>query len=234
MFKSKVESAIHCPSCRSPVEEHLDFCHRCGETLTAVLVDKPAPHHNYVFVAAAILTLAVAVIMGLTIYDFVQQYGVPAGADTTERAQRYISQGQEDRAINLLEESLQVRTSGRTEEQKVWRRLLDQALYSRGKRMAVEGKYRDAVTAFARISSDFASHEEVEKLISEYSDKGLPAVFGKTEDPDPALEKEKRPLSKLEKAVMTAVPGGNEHVDPLPSAIRPQAFSSAASDKIRP
>ena len=192
--------------------------------MIAVFSDRPKRHRTpYIYVAVAILALACAVIMALTIYDFVRQYGVPGGADVTERASRYISQGQEESAINLLEESLAVKGDGGP-EQKVWRLMLDQALFSRGKKLAAAGKFRDAVTAFARVSANFAGHEDVEKLIAEYTDKGLPSVFGRAQDVDPSLDKEKRPMSKLEKAVMTAVPGGKEHVDPLPSSIRGEAI----------
>jgi len=167
--------------------------------------------------AAGLLSLAFAVIMGLTIYDFVHQYGVPGGPDVTLRATRYISQGQEESAINLLSESIQLKSSSHDSHTAEWSSLLDKALYSQGKKLAAQGKFRDAVTAFARISPDFAEHAEVEGLIAEYSERGLPLGFGKVEDND-TLEssaKEKLPLSKIEKAVMTAVPGGKKRVEPL-------------------
>ncbi len=226
MFKTKVEPQLTCPACRLPVELHLDFCHSCGESIPATSqhsnAKKSAAKHQsrspIILGAAALLALSIAVIMGLTIYDFVQQYGVPGGADVSTRAARCLSEGRDQSAINLLEESLQVKATDQRACK--WRIMLDQALFGRGKKLAGEGKFRDAVTAFARISPDFAKHEEVEKLISEYTDKGLPSVFGKSDDGDPSLDKGRRPLSKLEKAVMTAVPGGKEHVDPLPSSIR--------------
>jgi hypothetical protein len=222
MPKSKVETTLPCPSCRSPVDEHLDFCHACGENVVRVPVKaKQKGRPSLVMLAAALLGLAISVIMVLTINDFIQQYGLPGGADVASRAQRYMSEGRDDSAVNLLEESLQLKGSDSLAPQ--WRSLLDQALYRQGKKRAQAGKYRDAVTSFARISPTFAKHEEVEKLISEYADRGLPTVFGRGEEGEStsqAVEKGKLPLSKLEKAVMTAVPGGKQHVDLLPSSIR--------------
>jgi hypothetical protein len=227
---SRVESKVTCPNCRSPVEEHLEFCHSCGETMHTDAPSAPKKRlPAFILPAAAILALAFAVIMGITIYDFVRQYGVPGAADVTARAEHYMSQGREENAINLLEESIQVK--GSDQRAGDWRRLLDQGLFSLGKKLASEGKFRDAVTAFARISADFAKHEEVEKLIAEYSDRGLPSAFSKSEESEPALEKEKKPLSKLEKAVMTAVPGGKQHVDPMPSSIRPPEIAPLVLDQ---
>jgi hypothetical protein len=198
---------------------------------------RPRQHRlPYVFAAVTILALAFAIIMALTIYDFVHQYGVPGGADVGQRVRVYMSRGQEDRAVNLLEESLNGKgADSPAKEQMAWRLMLDQALYSSGKKLAAAGKFRDAVTAFARISSNYAGHEEVEKLISEYTDKGLPAVFGKAEEVDPSFEKEKRPQSKLEKAVMTAVPGGAAHIDlaPLSSQTR-EASQTRARPPLSP
>ncbi|MBS1990314.1 MAG: hypothetical protein JSS83_07340 [Cyanobacteria bacterium SZAS LIN-3] len=220
MPRLKSESALSCPSCRLPVEEHLDFCHNCGETIHSYprgrtpdksLLAKRSPVPSLVVGAAVLLSLAVALIMGVTIYDFVHQYGVPGGDDVCQRSSVYIAAGQEDRAINLLEESLKIKGSDKRAAE--WQALLDQALYNRGKKLAQEGKFRDAVTAFSRISAAFAAHDEVEKLIVEYTDKGIPAVFGKGEED--VLEKEKKGLSRLEKAVMTAVPGGKGRIEPM-------------------
>jgi len=166
--------------------------------------------HGLIVGAASVLTMAAIVIVGLTIYDFVHQYGVPGASDVCQRSTRYMTLGQEERAINLLEESIQIK--GSDKDAPLWREMLDQALYARGKKLAQEGKFRDAVTAFARISTTFANHDEVEKLIAENTDKGLTAVFGKGEDTDFGDgEKEKKSLSRIEKAVMTAVPGGKGH-----------------------
>jgi hypothetical protein len=213
----------------------LDFCHACGESIitlpsTSVMPRRPP----FIFAAAATLVFACAVIMGLTIYDFVQQYGVPGGADVGERAQRYVKGGREESAINLLEESLKL--DPRDARAPAWTKLLDQSLYSRGKKLGLEGKFRDAVTALSRISANFAGREEVDKLISEYSDKGLPAVFGKSEEADlaPSLEKEKRPLTKIEKAVMTAVPGGKEHPGLVPETGGPSASPSRSNGAANP
>jgi hypothetical protein len=229
MFKTKVATQISCPSCRLPVEEHWQFCHGCGETIKTGPAQAKKSGSPLILMAASFLALAFALIMGLTIFDFVQQYGMPGGTDVTSRASKLLSDGREESAVNLLEESLQVKPFD--ERAKNWRLMLDQALFARGKKLATEGKFRDAITAFARVSPNFAKHEEVEKLISEYTDKGLPSVFGKSEEGDPSLDKGRRPLSRLEKAVMTAVPGGKEHVDPLPSSIRQQVPMSGTFEQ---
>jgi hypothetical protein len=208
MPKSTLEKTQPCPSCESPVAEHLDFCHRCGETIARIIISQTR-RPPLVLAAAGVVFVCLLLIMGVTIYDFVHQYGVPGGADVSQRAERYISDGKDESAINLLEESLKVKAEDKRAEQ--WRLMLDQALYSQGKKLGGEGRFRDAVTSLARMSSTSPRHEEVEKLISEYSDKGLTAVFGKQEEGDGG-ERETKPLSKMEKAVMTAVPGGQKRL----------------------
>jgi len=215
----RLKSALSCPSCRSPVEEHWHFCHACGLTIKGGLPDdsllleskRASPVHTLILWSAALLALAAVAIVAVTIYDFVHQYGIPGSSDVSERSIRYTTLGQEERAINLLEESINIKGSDKNAPQ--WHELLDKALYSRGKKLAQEGKFRDAVTAFSRISPSFCNHDEVEKLIAENTDKGLSAVFSKGEDIE-AIEKERKSLTRIEKAVMTAVPGGKGHIAP--------------------
>jgi hypothetical protein len=204
MTKSTLETTQPCPTCSSPVATHLDFCHRCGETVAKIFI-RQTRRPSIIFAAAGILAACFAIIVVMTIADFVHQYGVPGGGDVKERVECYVAKGQTDSAIILLEESLKEKSQDQRAPE--WQQLLDQTLYGQGKKLGAEGKFRDAVTSLARISSGFDRHEEVDKLIAEYSDKGLKAVFGKQEEGDTG-EHEVKSLTRMEKAVMTAVPGG--------------------------
>ncbi len=233
----KTDTALHCPNCLRPVKKNLDFCLECGDFVQPFEGDDAARtgrtgHTNLaprppkrprrlesnkikgpVLLTAAVLGIALICLFAVTVYECCTSYDA-AHKDLVRLAQKYIASGDEENAVNVLERSLLEEKHPKQEERRI---LLDQALYALAAKMVSQGKYRDAVTCYSRISPIFDRHDEVEKLIADYSDKALPQFFVQS-GPAPetievesgqagAARKEKsRSMTRLEKAVMTAVP----------------------------
>lgn len=217
-----------CPNCRRPITKRPDFCLDCGDFVTPVFVRTNASgtsgssgnyghsgqtgsyamprmvkrrHSRAVFAAAILLTLAVGGIVVVTIMD------VCKGLDRSSKnaldvAAKYILRGDDENAINVLDRSLHEEKPVAGDKRQA---VLDQSLFNLAGKLAAQGKYRDAVTCYSRISRAFERREEVDKLIAEYSDKALPIVFGSVES-RPQVNTKSQALSRMEKAVQTVVP----------------------------
>ncbi len=162
-------------------------------------------HSRAVFAAVILLTLAVGGIVVVTIMD------VCKGLDRSSKnaldvAARYILHGDDENAINVLDRSLHEEKPVAGDKRQA---VLDQSLFNLAGKLAAQGKYRDAVTCYSRISSSFERREEVDKLIAEYSDKALPIVFGSVES-RPQGNAKSLALSRMEKAVQTVVPASTK------------------------
>lgn len=224
-INSKSELEKQCPNCRRPITKRPDFCLDCGDFVTPVFVrTNPSGsgtsgqtgsfamprmakrrHSRAVFAAAILLTLAVGGIVVVTIMD------VCKGLDRSSKnaldvAARYILRGDDENAINVLDRSLHEEKPVAGDKRQV---VLDQSLFNLAGKLAAQGKYRDAVTCYSRISSSFERREEVDKLIAEYSDKALPIVFGSVES-RPQGNVKSLALSRMEKAVQTVVPASTK------------------------
>ncbi len=228
---TKTDTEMHCPNCLRPVKKNLEFCLECGDfvqpfsgrgdidsTLKARPLKRPRrPQNNKikgpVLLTAGVLGIALLSLFALTVYECCTSYDA-AHKDLVRLAQKYLANGDEENAVNVLERSLLEEKHPKQEQRRV---LLDQALYALATKMAGQGKYRDAVTCYSRISPAFDRHDEVEKLIADYSDKALPQFFVQSGPAPEAVEVESttaaaaikdksRSMTRLEKAVMTAVP----------------------------
>ncbi len=227
----KIDTEMHCPNCLRPVKKNLEFCLECGDFVqpfsapgesdarlqTRPLKRSRRPQNNKikgpVLLTAGVLGIALLSLFALTVYECCTSYDA-AHKDLVRLAQKYLASGDEENAVNVLERSLLEEKHPKQEQRRV---LLDQALYALATKMAGQGKYRDAVTCYTRISPAFDRHDEVEKLIADYSDKALPQFFVQS-GPAPetvevesntaaaAIKDKSRSMTRLEKAVMTAVP----------------------------
>lgn len=230
-IRSKSELEKQCPNCRRPITKRPDFCLDCGDFVTPVFVRTNQSgsgtsgnyghsgqtgsfamprmvkrrHSRAVFAAVILLALAVGGIVVVTIMD------VCKGLDRSSKnaldvAAKYILRGDEENAINVLERSLHEEKPVVGDKRQA---VLDQSLFNLAGKLAAQGKYRDAVTCYSRISSTFERREEVDKLIAEYSDKALPIVFGSVES-RPQGNAKSLALSRMEKAVQTVVPASTK------------------------
>jgi len=221
LSNSKTTTDKECPNCLRPVKKNLDFCLECGDFVepTGTRSGKQAqlsqgrsgprlrrvhsPVKTPILLIAALLGCILIALFALTVYECCTSYDA-SHKDLLRLAQNYLASGDEQNAVNVLERSLLEEKHPKQEER---RALLDQSLYALGAKLVSQGKYRDAVTCYARISASFERHDEVEKLIAEYTDKALPVFFDQGSAPAEVNKKEKsQSMSRLEKAVMTVVP----------------------------
>lgn len=234
MSKSRTRSEIEsrCPGCGRPVKRRLSFCLDCGDFIEPTLVrgemveprvTPPLPRRrapkihlsgpaSLAFSVVALLLLGILV---LTVYDVFASLNHTKSEDVLSKAARYLKLGEDENAINLLDRTLAEETCG--EKKKPMEQMLDKCLHERGLSLASRGNYRDAVTCFSRVSANYAAHDEVVKLIAEYSDKALPMVFGAASQgmlnalPDalpkaPEEAKAIKGVLRVDKAVSTVVP----------------------------
>lgn len=201
-----------CPNCLTPIVKRPDFCLNCGDYVAPIYVrahgtrrSSPRRHSRAVLLGVILLTLAVGAIVTITVCDVVKS------ADRSpDRAYKtalgYIQKGEYENAINVLDQSLHEEKAAKNDRRPG---VLDQALFDLAGKLAQEGKYRDAVTNYSRISRNFSRREEVDKLIAEYSDKALPIVFGNVEGA-PSQAPKSASMSRMEKAVQTVVPASTK------------------------
>lgn len=248
--RSRTDIEKQCPNCERPVKKRLDFCLECGDFIVPVLsrsgrqvrpttelpplpplpkkyVRKPKLKTPVMLVGGA-LAITLLSLFALTVYEVVNSFE-SSHKDLVHLAKGYLAKGDEENAVNVLERSLLEDKPGNQEER---RAMLDQALFALATKLAGQGKYRDAVTCYSRISSSYEQRDQVDKLIAEYSDKSLPVIFNGPSASEPVglTGKEKSAsMSRLEKAVMTVVPA----VQPKKSTISgaaPIAASGSASN----
>jgi hypothetical protein len=233
-FQSKSQSGTRtdiekqCPNCLRPVKKRMDFCLECGDFVVPVLsrsgrqvrpttelpplpplpkkyVRKPKLKTPVMLVGGA-LAITLLGLFGLTVYECVNNFD-SSHKDLLHLAKIYLAKGDEENAVNVLERSLLEEKQAKQEER---RALLDHALFTLASKLAAQGKYRDAVTCYSRISSSYEQRDQVEKLIAEYSDKSLPVIFNSSSTADAAVgqtgKEKSASMSRLEKAVMTVVP----------------------------
>lgn len=239
-IRSKSELEKQCPNCRRPITKRPDFCLECGDFVTPVFVRTgagtktgaitaplrrpPARRHSRaVFLAGLLLTLAVGGIVIVTIMDVFKGLG-GSGKNALVLAAKYLARGEDENAINVLDRSLQEEKPVKGDQRQA---VLDHALFNLAGKLATQGKYRDAVTCYSRISSGFERREEVDQLIAEYSDKSLP-IFGVTENHQQTGGKSVA-LSRLEKAVQTVVPPTTTSTAPPAAPIQAAPVPQTAS-----
>ncbi|CAN5168381.1 hypothetical protein BH11CYA1_BH11CYA1_34810 [soil metagenome] len=246
--KSKTDIEKFCPQCRQPVNKRIDFCLDCGDFIEPLgksgrqraitALDSPpqarrvlrgSPLKTPVLLLAAGLATILLALFGLTVYECCNSFDA-SHKDLVRLAESYMAKGDEANAISVLERSLLEEKRPKQEQRQV---LLDRALFAQASKMVTQGKYRDAVTYYSRISPGFEQHDEVLKLIAEYSDKALPVIFGasvsessdKGQDVSPVgilmhqansasntnitSSAKSASMSRLEKAVMTVVPSSS-------------------------
>lgn len=262
--KSRTDEEKQCPQCLQLVNKRIGFCLDCGDFIEptmaasskalsrsgrqrAVAQDQPqarrvlrgSPLKTPVLMLAAVLATILLGLFALTVYECCSNFD-SNHKDLVRLAEGYLAKGDEANAINVLERSLL--EEKRPEEQR--QVLLDRALFSLASKMVTQGKYRDAVTCYSRISPGFEHHDEVLKLIAEYSDKALPVIFGaadKGQDVSPvnilmhqSNAAKSASMSRLEKAVMTVVPTTTKAAprinDKLMPAVAPERSNSSANN----
>jgi hypothetical protein len=243
--KSKSRSEIEklCPQCRRPVNMRMGFCLDCGDfvdsskTLSrsgrqraveapqARRVLRGSPLKAPVLLIGGLLATILLGLFALTVYECCSSFDA-SHKDLVRLAESYLAKGDEANAVSVLERSLLEEKRPKQEQRQV---LLDRALFALAAKMVSQGKYRDAVTCYSRISPGFEHHDEVLKLIAEYSDKALPVIFGAaagSADTADTVDKgrevspvgilmhqasgaKSESMSRLEKAVMTVVPSSS-------------------------
>jgi len=245
--KSNSRSEIEklCPQCRRPVNRRMGFCLDCGDfvdsskTLSrsgrqravaapqARRVLRGSPLKTPVLLVGGLLATILLGLFALTVYECCNSFDA-SHKDLVRLAESYLAKGDEANAVSVLERSLLEEKRPKQEQRQV---LLDRALFALAAKMVSQGKYRDAVTCYSRISPGFEHHDEVLKLIAEYSDKALPVIFGAAADTADTADKgrdvspvgilmhqasgaKSDSMSQLEKAVMTVVPSSSSSSGP--------------------
>lgn len=261
--KSKSRSEIEklCPQCRRPVNMRMGFCLDCGDfvdsskTLSrsgrqraveapqARRVLRGSPLKTPVLLVGGLLATILLGLFALTVYECCNSFDA-SHKDLLRLAESYLAKGDEANAVSVLERSLLEEKRPKQEQRQV---LLDRALFALAAKMVTQGKYRDAVTCYSRISPGFEHHDEVLKLIAEYSDKALPVIFGAaagSADNSETVDKgrevspvgilmhqasgaKSESMSRLEKAVMTVVPSSSSSSSSGPTG----KISNKAVDK---
>lgn len=263
--KSRTDEEKQCPQCLQVVNARIGFCLDCGDFIEpamaasskvlsrsgrqrAVAQEQPqarrvlrgSPLKTPVLMLAAVLATILLGLFALTVYECCSNFD-SNHKDLVRLAESYLAKGDEANAISVLERSLLEEKRPKQEQRQV---LLDRALFALASKMVTQGKYRDAVTCYSRISPSFEHHDEVLKLIAEYSDKALPVIFGaadKGQDVSPvnilmhqANAAKSASMSRLEKAVMTVVPTTSKATakvndKPMP-AVAPERSNSSANN----
>ncbi|MBX9940345.1 MAG: hypothetical protein K2Y32_13880 [Candidatus Obscuribacterales bacterium] len=163
--------------------------------------------------------LILGAVFAFTAYETVSGFNTTDSRVVLEKARSYVARGEEESAVNLLSRTLEENSSRNFKGRDEIKALLDQCLYSHGLKLEQSGHFRDAVTAFSRISPAFARYDEVKRLITDNSNKALPREFSQvimqTVDVDSSLPtglapseliQEHAGFSKLDKAVNTVLP----------------------------
>lgn len=185
---------------------------RAVEAPQARRVLRGSPLKTPVLLVGGLLATILLGLFALTVFECCNSFDA-SHKDLVRLAESYLAKGDEANAVSVLERSLLEEKRPKQEQRQV---LLDRALFALAAKMVTQGKYRDAVTCYSRISPGFEHHDEVLKLIAEYSDKALPVIFGaadKGQEVSPvgilmhqANGAKSESMSRLEKAVMTVVP----------------------------
>ena len=264
--RSRSDIEKQCPQCRRPVNKRMDFCLDCGDfieptnsyssqslsrsgrqravvkpqTREARRVLRGSPLKTPVLLLGGLLATILLGLFALTVYECCNNFDA-SHKDSVRLAESYLAKGDEANAISVLERSLLEEKRPKQEQRQI---LLDRALFTLASKMVTQGKYRDAVTCYSRISPGFEHHEEVLKLIAEYSDKALPVIFGsaaesadKGQDVSPvgilmhqANAAKSANMSRLEKAVMTVVPSSSSSSGSTSkTTIKPSSKSTLAA-----
>jgi hypothetical protein len=186
-----------------------------------------SPLKTPVLLVGGLLATILLGLFALTVYECCNSFDA-SHKDLVRLAESYLAKGDEANAVSVLERSLLEEKRPKQEQRQV---LLDRALFALAAKMVSQGKYRDAVTCYSRISPGFEHHDEVLKLIAEYSDKALPVIFGAAADTAETADKgrdvspvgilmhqasgaKSDSMSQLEKAVMTVVPSSSSSSGP--------------------
>ncbi len=196
---------------------------RALEAPQARRVLRGSPLKTPVLLVGGLLATILLGLFALTVYECCNSFDA-SHKDLVRLAESYLAKGDEANAVSVLERSLLEEKRPKQEQRQV---LLDRALFALAAKMVTQGKYRDAVTCYSRISPGFEHHDEVLKLIAEYSDKALPVIFGAAENADTvdkgrevspvgilmhqASGAKSESMSRLEKAVMTVVPSSGSN-----------------------
>ncbi len=206
---------------------------RAVEAPQARRVLRGSPLKTPVLLVGGLLATILLGLFALTVYECCNSFDA-SHKDLVRLAESYLAKGDEANAVSVLERSLLEEKRPKQEQRQV---LLDRALFALAAKMVTQGKYRDAVTCYSRISPGFEHHDEVLKLIAEYSDKALPVIFGAaagsadTADTADTVDKgrevspvgilmhqasgaKSESMSRLEKAVMTVVPSSSSSSGP--------------------
>lgn len=198
---------------------------RAVEAPQARRVLRGSPLKTPVLLVGGLLATILLGLFALTVYECCNSFDA-SHKDLVRLAESYLAKGDEANAVSVLERSLLEEKRPKQEQRQV---LLDRALFALAAKMVTQGKYRDAVTCYSRISPGFEHHDEVLKLIAEYSDKALPVIFGAavgSADTAETVDKgrevspvgilmhqasgaKSESMSRLEKAVMTVVPSSS-------------------------
>jgi hypothetical protein len=239
--RSRTDIEKQCPQCLRPVNRRMDFCLDCGDFIEptnsssksvtrsgrqravtapqareARRVLRGSPLKTPVLLLGGLLATILLGLFALTVYECCSNFDA-SHKDSVRLAESYLANGDEANAISVLERSILEEKKPKQEQRQI---LLDRALFALASKMVAQGKYHDAVTCYSRISPGFEHHDEVLKLIAEYSDKALPVIFGagaesadKGQDVSPvgilmhhSGAAKSANMSRLEKAVMTVVP----------------------------
>ena len=244
--KTRADIERLCPQCRRPVNKRMGFCLDCGDfidsskTLSrsgrqraleppqARRVLRGSPLKTPVLLVGGFLAIILLGLFAITVYECCNSFDA-SHKDLVRLAESYLAKGDEANAVSVLERSLLEEKKPKQEQRQI---LLDRALFALAAKMVSQGKYRDAVTCYSRISPGFEHHDEVLKLIAEYSDKALPVIFGtavdtadKGQEVSPvgilmhqASGAKSESMSRLEKAVMTVVPSSGSSSNSLSSS----------------
>lgn len=265
--KSKIRTDIEkqCPQCLRPVNKRMDFCLDCGDFIEpsnsyaskpltrsgrqralaspqareARRVLRGSPLKTPVLLVGGVLATILLGLFALTVYECCNNFDA-SHKDLVRLAESYLAKGDEANAVSVLERSLLEEKRPKQEQRQI---LLDRALFALAAKLVTQGKYRDAVTCYSRISPGFEHHDEVLKLIAEYSDKALPVIFGsaaesadKGQDVSPvgilmhqASGAKSANMSRLEKAVMTVVPSSTSSKSTTKSSDKSTSTAAANS-----
>lgn len=198
-----------------------------------------SPLKTPVLLVGGLLATILLGLFALTVYECCNNFDA-SHKDLVRLAESYLAKGDEANAVSVLERSLLEEKRPKQEQRQI---LLDRALYALAAKLVTQGKYRDAVTCYSRISPGFEHHDEVLKLIAEYSDKALPVIFGsaaesadKGQDVSPvgilmhqASGAKSANMSRLEKAVMTVVPSSTSSKSTTKSSDKLNSTAAANS-----